>query len=106
MWSYPWSAVILQFHRVEGKKNPLCICFTNLYHSIAFQYKDEVVAVVSVKGNENALSVVPLVVNAVLENHSFLVDTVIIVHPTTFPRTRFGDKSRRKALTAFAEKKL
>jgi hypothetical protein len=65
-----------------------------------------VVAVVSVKGNENALSVVPLVVNAVLENHSFLVDTVIVVHPSNFPRMRYGDKSRRKALTAFVEKKL
>lgn len=62
--------------------------------------------VVSVKGNENALSVVPLVVNAVLENHSFLVDTVVVVHPSIFPKTRFGDKSRRKAFISFAEKKL
>ncbi|KAI8647924.1 hypothetical protein BD408DRAFT_407997 [Parasitella parasitica] len=74
--------------------------------SIVFQHNEEVVAVVSVKANEHALAVVPLVVNAVLDNHSFLVDTVIIVHPSNFPRSRFGDKSRRKALNAFIDKKL
>ncbi|KAI8098165.1 uncharacterized protein B0P05DRAFT_460540 [Gilbertella persicaria] len=74
--------------------------------SIVFQYKEEVVAVVSVKSNEYALSAVPLVVNAILEHHSFLVDIVVIVHPNHFPRSRFGDKMRRKALVVFAEKKL
>ncbi|KAF1806668.1 hypothetical protein FB192DRAFT_1419487 [Mucor lusitanicus] len=74
--------------------------------SIVFQHKDEVVAVVSVKANEHALAVVPLVVNAVLDHHSFLVDTVIVVHPSNFPRSRFGDKMRRKAMIAFADKKL
>lgn len=77
-----------------------------LLYSIVFQHKDEVVAVVSVKANEHALAVVPLVVNAVLDHHSFLVDTVIVVHPSNFPRSRFGDKMRRKAMIAFADKKL
>ena len=76
------------------------------FNSIVFQHKDEVIAVVSVKANEHALAVVPLVVNAVLENHSFLIDTVIIVHPSNFPKSRFGDKIRRKALIGFIEKKL
>ncbi|OBZ84780.1 Uncharacterized protein C56F8.02 [Choanephora cucurbitarum] len=74
--------------------------------SIVFQYKDDVVAVVSIKSNEHALSAVPLVVNAVLEHHSFLVDVVVIVQPNHFPRSRYGDKVRRKALSQYVERKL
>lgn len=77
-----------------------------MLYSIVFQHKDEVVAVVSVKANEHALAIVPLVVNAILEKHTFLVDTVVIVHPSNFPRSRFGDKMRRKAMITFIEKKL
>lgn len=60
----------------------------------------------SIKANELALSVIPLVVSSVLENHSFLVDTVVVVHPNHFPRTRFGDKMRRRAMTSFVDKTL
>ncbi|GAA5813196.1 hypothetical protein MFLAVUS_006670 [Mucor flavus] len=74
--------------------------------SIVFQDREEIVAVVSIKANEYALSVVPLVVNSILENHLFLVDTVVIVHPNHFPRSRFGDKMRRRAKTLFVDKKL
>jgi hypothetical protein len=52
-------------------------------------------------------STVTPVVDGILDNHSFLVDTVvIIVHPSNFPRSRFGDKMRRKAMIAFIEKRL
>lgn len=83
----------------------MCIC-VNVFSSIAFQFKDEIVAIVSVKASEHALSIVPLIVNAILDSHSFLIDTVVIVHPSNFPRSRFGDKMRRKALSSFVEKKL
>lgn len=79
---------------------------TYLIYSVVFQAKDEVVAVVSIKSSEHALSSVPLVVNTVLDNHSFLIDTVVIVHPSNFPRSRFGDKMRRKTMNLFMEKKL
>lgn len=75
-------------------------------YSIVFQDREEIVAVVSIKANEYALSVVPLVVNSILENHLFLVDTVVIVHPNHFPRSRFGDKMRRRAKALFVDKKL
>lgn len=48
----------------------------------------------------------PLIVTSILENHSFLVDTVVIVHSNQLPRTRYGDKQRGKAKTAFMEKTL
>jgi hypothetical protein len=78
-----------------------CLCL-----SIVFQAKDEVVAVVSTKSNEHALSIIPLVVDSVLDNHSFLIDTMVVVHPSNFPRSIFGDKMRRKALELFLEQKL
>lgn len=71
-----------------------------------FQFKDELVAVISVKASEHALPIVPLIVNAILDHHLFLIDTVVIVHASNFPRSRFGDKMRRKALSLYAEKKL
>ncbi|KAI9483334.1 MAG: hypothetical protein EXX96DRAFT_477885 [Benjaminiella poitrasii] len=74
--------------------------------SVVLQYRNEAIAVVSIKNNEHALSSVPLIVNAVLEHHSFLLDAVVIVHPSNFPRSRFGDKMRMKTLAAFTEKKL
>lgn len=100
--------VIQRSPLVEGKFILIAMpsIILTLLHSIVFQHKDEVVAVVSAKANEHALAIVPLVVNAVLDHHSFLIDTVIVVHPSNFPRSRFGDKMRRKALIAFADKKL
>ncbi|KAI7894766.1 uncharacterized protein EV154DRAFT_536494 [Mucor mucedo] len=74
--------------------------------TIVFQFKDELVAVVSVKASEHALPIVPLIVNTVLDHHLFLIDTVVIVHASNFPRSRFGDKMRRKALSLYVEKKL
>ncbi|KAI8093527.1 uncharacterized protein BX664DRAFT_260037 [Halteromyces radiatus] len=74
--------------------------------SIVVQHGKEIVAIVAVKSKEYATSATPLIVSAVLENHSFLVDTVVIILPTNLPRSRFGEKQRDKALTAYADKKL
>ncbi|KAI7903951.1 uncharacterized protein BX663DRAFT_432535 [Cokeromyces recurvatus] len=74
--------------------------------SVVFQHRNEIVVVASIKNNDHALSAIPLIVNAVLENHLFLIDAVVIVHPNNFPRSRFGDKLRKKTMAAFIEKKL
>ncbi|KAI7864431.1 hypothetical protein BDF14DRAFT_1744883 [Spinellus fusiger] len=71
-----------------------------------FQTNSEVVAVVAVKSKEHALAIVPLVVNAVLENHTFLVDTIVVVSSQQLPRSRYGDKLRGKTLASFVEQKL
>ena len=97
-----WKVRLNQVKKKEKKQRHLIIILI----SIVFQYKDDVVAVVSIKSNEHALSAVPLVVNAVLEHHSFLVDVVVIVQPNHFPRSRYGDKVRRKALSQYVERKL
>ncbi|KAI9025055.1 hypothetical protein CLU79DRAFT_699985 [Phycomyces nitens] len=71
-----------------------------------FQAGSEVVVVAAVKAKEQALSAIPVIVNAVLEGHSFLVDTVVIVNSNQLPRSRYGDKLRGKTLASFVEKKL
>ncbi|KAI9251028.1 hypothetical protein BDA99DRAFT_444723 [Phascolomyces articulosus] len=73
---------------------------------IIFQAGQEIVVVVAVKSNDQAISAVPLVVNAILESHSFLIDTIAVIHSNQLPRTRFGEKQRKKAMTSFLEKKL
>lgn len=60
----------------------------------------------TVKAKEFATSATPLIVSSVLENHSFLIDTVVILLPNNLPRSKFGDKQRDKALSAYTEKKL
>ncbi|KAG0180057.1 hypothetical protein DFQ29_001278 [Apophysomyces sp. BC1021] len=74
--------------------------------SLVLQAINEVVVVAAIKAPEQARAAVPLIVNAVLENHSFLVDTVVIIHPDQMPRTRYGEKQRGKALEAYMEKSL
>ncbi|ORZ24051.1 hypothetical protein BCR42DRAFT_316823 [Absidia repens] len=74
--------------------------------SIIIQHGKEIIAIVAVKSKEHATSATPLIVSAVLENHSFLIDTVVIILPASLPRSRFGEKQRDKALAAYVEKKL
>ncbi|KAI9289485.1 hypothetical protein BC943DRAFT_271616 [Umbelopsis sp. AD052] len=74
--------------------------------AIAFQSVNETVTIVAVKSAEAALSVVPSVVNAVLQEHMFLIDTIVIVSQGNLPKTRMGDKQRGKAFVAYMEKSL
>ncbi|KAI9305286.1 hypothetical protein BJ944DRAFT_162028 [Cunninghamella echinulata] len=74
--------------------------------SVVIQVDKEIIALVTVKSKEFATSATPLIVSSVVENHSFLIDTVIILLPNNLPRSRYGEKQRDKALTAYAEKKL
>lgn len=75
-------------------------------YSIVIQHGKEIIAIVAVKSKEHATSATPLIVSAALENHSFLIDTVVIILPTSLPRSRFGEKQRDKTLAAYVEKKL
>ncbi|KAI8979625.1 hypothetical protein BDF20DRAFT_820289 [Mycotypha africana] len=89
-------------------------CESTIAGSIIIQNDNEIVVIASVKLpengretiNEHARAVVSLIVNAVLDNHSFLIDTVVIVHPSNFPRSKFGEKLRGKARLSYSRKKL
>ncbi|KAL0086253.1 hypothetical protein J3Q64DRAFT_1639384 [Phycomyces blakesleeanus] len=74
--------------------------------SIVFQDSEDIVAVIAVKFKPHALAAVPLVVNAVLESHTLLIDIVVVVDITQLPRERHGEKQRQKAKIAYTTKRL
>ncbi|KAF7730847.1 hypothetical protein EC973_001365 [Apophysomyces ossiformis] len=74
--------------------------------SLVLHAGDKIIVIAAMKAPQLARAAVPLIVNAVLENHSFLVDTVVIIHPDHMPRTRYGEKQRRKALEAYLQNTL
>ncbi|KAI8393541.1 uncharacterized protein BYT42DRAFT_488202 [Radiomyces spectabilis] len=74
--------------------------------SVILQIANEIIVIAAIKSSENAVSAVPLIVSAVLEKHAFLIDTVVMIPSHQLPRSRFGDKQRKKTLALYTEKKL
>ncbi|KAI9033571.1 hypothetical protein CLU79DRAFT_692655 [Phycomyces nitens] len=74
--------------------------------SVVFQDSDEIVAVVAIKFKPHALAAVPLIVNAVLESHTLLIDVVVVVDITQLPRERHGEKQRQKTRMSYVSKRL
>ena len=51
-------------------------------------------------------SIVPVIVNAVLDSHQLIVDIVAFVSRGDFPRSRLGEKQRGKILGAWVTRKM
>jgi hypothetical protein len=51
-------------------------------------------------------SIVPVIVNAVLNGHHFIVDIVAFVSKGDFPRSRLGEKQRGKILASWVTRKM
>lgn len=51
-------------------------------------------------------SVVPVIVNAILNEHQIVVDIVAFVNKGDFPRSRLGEKQRGKILASWVTRKL
>lgn len=51
-------------------------------------------------------SIVPVIVNAVLDSHQLIVDIVAFVSKGDFPRSRLGEKQRGKILGAWVTRKM
>lgn len=63
--------------------------------SAVFTWTNLLVVVVELEGNENeALDVVPLVTNCVLEEHFLIVGVVVVVDPGVVPINSRGEKQR------------
>jgi len=71
-----------------------------------FQAGGQNVAVVEVHNDEYLASVVPLIVNAVLNEHQVVVDVITFVARGDFPRSRLGEKQRGKILSHWVTRKL
>lgn len=74
--------------------------------SAVFQAGGMVVVVVEVYKKGFLASMVPVIVNAVLNEHQIIVDIISFVGSGDFPRSRLGEKQRGKILASWVTRKL
>ncbi|KAK9468858.1 hypothetical protein V1512DRAFT_258081 [Lipomyces arxii] len=74
--------------------------------SAVFQAGGLVVLVVEVNRRQFLASLVPVIVNAILNEHQIVIDVVAFVSRGDFPRSRLNEKQRGKILTAWVTRKL
>jgi len=71
-----------------------------------FQAGGMVVVLVEVFRKAYLASIVPVIVNTVLNEHQIIVDIVAFVGEGDFPRSRLGEKQRGKILASWVTRKL
>ncbi|KAF7593269.1 hypothetical protein BBP40_011726 [Aspergillus hancockii] len=71
-----------------------------------FQAGGLIVVVVEVTRKAYLASLVPVIVNAVLNEHQVVADLVAFVSHGDFPRSRLGEKQRGKVLASWVTRKL
>ena len=77
-----------------------------ILYSAVFQAGGMVVILVEVIRKAYLASIVPVIVNAVLNEHQLVVDIVAFVSKGDFPRSRLGDKQRGKILGSWVTRKM
>lgn len=77
-----------------------------LYISAVFQAGGLVVVLVEVRVKSYLASMVPVIVNAILDEHQLVVDIVAFVGKGDFPRSRLGEKQRGKILASWVTRKM
>ena len=78
----------------------------NVSGSAVFQAGGFVVVLVEVMRRNYLASIVPVIVNAVLNEHQVIVDIVAFVAKGDFPRSRLGEKQRGKILASWVTRKM
>ncbi|KAL2156574.1 hypothetical protein VTH82DRAFT_1319 [Thermothelomyces myriococcoides] len=71
-----------------------------------FQAGGLIVVLVEVARKAYLASIVPVIVNAILNEHQIVVDIVAFVNKGDFPRSRLGEKQRGKILAGWVSRKL
>ncbi|KAJ1303656.1 hypothetical protein OPQ81_008084 [Rhizoctonia solani] len=71
-----------------------------------FQAGGLVVVIVEVGRKAYLASIVPVIVNAILNEHQVVVDIVAFVQRGDFPRSRLGEKQRGKILAGWVPRKM
>ncbi|EPS41267.1 hypothetical protein H072_4882 [Dactylellina haptotyla CBS 200.50] len=74
--------------------------------SAVFQAGGLVVVLIEVYRKSFLASIVPVIVNAILNEHQLVVDIMAFVGQGDFPRSRLGEKQRGKILASWVTKKL
>ncbi|GKU16902.1 unnamed protein product [Fusarium langsethiae] len=83
-------------------------CHRNIVQNgcAVFQAGGLVVVLVEVNRKPYLASIVPVIVNAILNEHQIIVDIVAFVNKGDFPRSRLGEKQRGKILGGWVSRKL
>ncbi|KAK4163463.1 hypothetical protein QBC43DRAFT_319651 [Cladorrhinum sp. PSN259] len=71
-----------------------------------FQAGGLVVVLAEVARKAYLASIVPVIVNAILNEHQIVVDIVAFVNKGDFPRSRLGEKQRGKILAGWVSRKM
>ena len=71
-----------------------------------FQAGGLVVVLVEVNRKAYLASIVPVIVNAILNEHQIISDIVAFVNKGDFPRSRLGEKQRGKILAGWVTRKM
>lgn len=71
-----------------------------------FQAGGLIVVLVEVARKAYLASIVPVIVNAILNEHQIVVDIVAFVNKGDFPRSRLGEKQRGKILASWVTRKM
>src|SRR5436305_5775031 len=74
--------------------------------SAVFQAGGLVVVLVEVFRKAYLASIVPVIVNAILNEHQLVIDIVAFVSKGDFPRSRLGEKQRAKILAGWVTRKM
>lgn len=91
------------FERVSAITRKVFPC----YSSAVFTWTNLLVVVAELDGNENeALDLVPLITNVVLEEHHLIVGVVVIVDPGIVPINSRGEKQRMHLRDGFLADQL
>lgn len=77
-----------------------------MFSSAIFQAGGLIVVLVEVGRKSYLASIVPVIVNAILNEHQIVVDIVAFVNRGDFPRSRLGEKQRGKILASWVTRKM
>ena len=84
-------------------------CFSNkvlILNSAIFQAGSLLVLIAESRTRAFLASIVPMIVNTVLNEHQLVLDIVAFVQKGDFPRSRLGEKQRGKILASWVSRKM
>ncbi|XP_058987472.1 disco-interacting protein 2 isoform X2 [Musca domestica] len=96
----------MNYHPIDIE-NSVLRCHKRIAESAVFTWTNLLVVVVELDGNESeALDLVPLVTNTVLEEHQLIVGVVVVVDPGIVPINSRGEKQRMHLRDGFLADQL
>ncbi|KAH1010868.1 hypothetical protein HUJ05_005106 [Dendroctonus ponderosae] len=96
----------MRYHPIDIE-NSVLRCHKKIGECAVFTWTNLLVVVVELDGNESeALDLVPLVTNTVLEDHHLIVGVVVVVDPGVIPINSRGEKQRMHLRDGFLADQL